>query len=311
MARIRTVKPEFWTDGRMVKLSPLARLLYIGSWNFALCDQGHLPADAMGLKLKVLPADQADADELVDELLGMGRFIPKMTTDGRAYWHIVRLSEHQKVDARWQTRCPYCLAESEAAANGSPEPPPNSSAHAAPPQTSASLPETPASHDESHPNSAQESKGKESKGSTKNSSSPAPPPRDPDATGDLGDEDPGTGELPGMPRAPEIPKPPEPGTDEDPDWVKLWSIFPNGSCKADARKAYARAVKKAAPFVIIAGAERYRDLVTRQRREKRHIAHASSWLNGERWNDEITLPDEPASGSQVPPRNGYKKEDYV
>lgn len=38
MARIRTVKPEFWTDRRMVKLSPLARLLYISSWNFALCE---------------------------------------------------------------------------------------------------------------------------------------------------------------------------------------------------------------------------------------------------------------------------------
>jgi len=36
MARIRTIKPEFWTDGDMFKLSRDARLFYIGLWNF--CD---------------------------------------------------------------------------------------------------------------------------------------------------------------------------------------------------------------------------------------------------------------------------------
>jgi hypothetical protein len=42
MARIRTTKPEFWTDGKVVGMSPFARLLFLGSWNFALCDDGHL-----------------------------------------------------------------------------------------------------------------------------------------------------------------------------------------------------------------------------------------------------------------------------
>ena len=35
MARIRTVKPDIWTDEKFVELSPLARLLFIGLWNFA------------------------------------------------------------------------------------------------------------------------------------------------------------------------------------------------------------------------------------------------------------------------------------
>ena len=114
-----------------------------------------------------------------------------------------------------------------------------------------------------------------------------------------------------MPSSPKVPKPPQPGSDDDPDWVKFWGIFPNGAGKADARKAWANAIKKAAPFVITAGAERYRDLVTREKREKKHIKHASGWLNGERWNDEINLPPAPTSGSYVPPRDSYDKENYI
>ena len=33
--RIRTIKPEFWTDPTMVRLSLLARLLYVALWNYA------------------------------------------------------------------------------------------------------------------------------------------------------------------------------------------------------------------------------------------------------------------------------------
>lgn len=35
MGRIRTIKPEFWEDDRVGQLSPLARLVFIGSWNLA------------------------------------------------------------------------------------------------------------------------------------------------------------------------------------------------------------------------------------------------------------------------------------
>jgi hypothetical protein len=110
MARMRYIKPSFWTDGKIVRLSPWARLLYIGSWNFALCDEGHLEDDAIALKLQVLPADPVDADELLAELMGAGRIVRKQLSDGRTYLHAVKLPDHQKVDARWASRCPYCTA---------------------------------------------------------------------------------------------------------------------------------------------------------------------------------------------------------
>lgn len=156
MARIRTIKPEFWTDGNVVRLGPWARLFYVGTWNFALCDQGHLPDDPMGLKLKILPADPVDADQLVDELVAAGRLVRRQTTDGRRFLHIRRFSDHQKLDTRWNTKCPYCAAESA-------ETPPEGERAGGDESSSApqELPETRASHAEPHSNSLKGSKGRD------------------------------------------------------------------------------------------------------------------------------------------------------
>lgn len=107
MARIRTIKPDFWTDPVMVGLSPLARLLYIGTWNFAMCDQGHLEDDAFRLKLQILPAEDCDAAALIDELVDAGRLV-RLEVDGEPYLHVRTLSDHQRVDGRWTPRCPVC-----------------------------------------------------------------------------------------------------------------------------------------------------------------------------------------------------------
>lgn len=113
MARIRSIKPEFWTDGRVVSLAPEARLLFIGSWNFARCDQGHLDDDATALKLKVLPADDVDADALIEELIAKG-LVDRYKADGRSFLHIRRFTEHQKIETRWNSRCPYCPLQDSA-----------------------------------------------------------------------------------------------------------------------------------------------------------------------------------------------------
>lgn len=108
MARIRTIKPDFWTDGNMVKLSPFARLLYIGMWNFTLCDHGHVADDAMKLKLQILPMDNIDIDALLAEIMAQGRVVRITDGDGRTYLLVKRFEDHQKIDPRWKTRCPAC-----------------------------------------------------------------------------------------------------------------------------------------------------------------------------------------------------------
>lgn len=106
MPRIRSIKPEFWTDGVMISLPFEVRLFYIGMWNFA-CDRGHLSDDPMGLKLKILPADTISGSDVIDMLVGAGR-VERVTVDGRRYLNIPRFSDHQRIDSRWNSRCPVC-----------------------------------------------------------------------------------------------------------------------------------------------------------------------------------------------------------
>jgi hypothetical protein len=98
MARIRTIKPEFWTDSKIVRLSPTARLLFIGIWNFA-DDYGCVEADPFQLKLKVLPAEPCDPDPLLDELHAAGLLVT-LTNGTDTFWQVRGWEKHQKIDRR-------------------------------------------------------------------------------------------------------------------------------------------------------------------------------------------------------------------
>lgn len=100
MARIRTIKPEFWTSSQIAECSPLTRLLFIGMWSF--CDDGGVhPDDPIRLKMEVFPNDSFSKDELIgmlDELIRFG-LIERFTSDGKSYivvtgWH------HQKIEKK-------------------------------------------------------------------------------------------------------------------------------------------------------------------------------------------------------------------
>ena len=153
MPRIRTVKPEFWTDPVMVQLPPLARLFYIGTWNFAICDNGHLEDDPMRLKLQILPAENVDVADLVDALVDAGR-LARLEVDGERFLHIRNLAEHQKVDGRWTPRCPVCSHQASPKLTDTPRDSPKNA--------------------ETHRSKGREGKGKERKGEV---GADAPPPR--------------------------------------------------------------------------------------------------------------------------------------
>ena len=98
MARIRTIKPEFWTSEQIMECSPIARLLFIGMLNF--CDDGgNHPASAKTLKAEVFPGDnlaESGVQSLLDELLGEALIIP-YEADGKGFWHVTGW-HHQKID---------------------------------------------------------------------------------------------------------------------------------------------------------------------------------------------------------------------
>lgn len=110
MARGRVLTPDFWTDEQIIGLTPFARLLYLGLWNFAYCDKGHLPDEPLGLKLKILPNDQVDPRALMEELVDAGRVV-RVNADGKAFLWMPSFEKHQKTDVRWKTRCPACALQ--------------------------------------------------------------------------------------------------------------------------------------------------------------------------------------------------------
>lgn len=95
MARIRTIKPEFFTSEDIVGLSPLARLLYIATW----CEadkEGRLHWKPKTLKMRYLPGDQCDIAALCDELINAG--LIALYGDGLAC--IPKFSAHQHINPR-------------------------------------------------------------------------------------------------------------------------------------------------------------------------------------------------------------------
>ena len=98
MARIRTIKPDFFTSADVVGLSPLARLLYIATWLEA--DRaGRLPWRIKTLKLRYLPGDDCDIEALSTELVDAGLVVP-YEVDGERFAEIPSFTRHQIINNR-------------------------------------------------------------------------------------------------------------------------------------------------------------------------------------------------------------------
>ena len=104
MARIRTVKPEIWTDEKLTECSLSARLLFIGMLNFA-DDNGNQANSAKRLKNQVFPADVLDTQPLLDELIAQGVVIEYSVSDQK-FLHIKGFRTHQVINRPSLTRIP-------------------------------------------------------------------------------------------------------------------------------------------------------------------------------------------------------------
>lgn len=99
MARIRSIKPEFFTSDQVAECSPNARLAFIGIWVFA-DDSGIHPASNARLKMEVFPADSFDKDAIgamVQELNDAG-LIESYMVNGESFWRVTGWDKHQKID---------------------------------------------------------------------------------------------------------------------------------------------------------------------------------------------------------------------
>ena len=98
MARIRTIKPEFFTSEDIVGMSPLARLFYVSLW----CEsdrEGRFEWKPGTFKMRYFPGDNCDINELANELIAKG-LVVLFSANGKNYAEIPTFTEHQVINNR-------------------------------------------------------------------------------------------------------------------------------------------------------------------------------------------------------------------
>ena len=101
MARIRAIKPEFWEDEKLAKLPVHARLMFIGTWNFA-DDNGASLANPVLMKSHIFPYEDigiSTISEWIDMLVENGMLI-RTTYNGKDYLVIRKFLIHQKINRK-------------------------------------------------------------------------------------------------------------------------------------------------------------------------------------------------------------------
>lgn len=94
VSRIRTIKPEFFTDADLGELTPVHRLLFVGLWTQADRD-GILEDKPKHLKVRLLPFDDYDVDKLLGDL-AEHRFIDRYEADNTKCIVIRSFRKHQR-----------------------------------------------------------------------------------------------------------------------------------------------------------------------------------------------------------------------
>lgn len=93
MARSRNIKPGFFTNDVLGELPALTRLLFAGIWT--ICDrEGRLEDRPKKIRAEVLPYDQCDADEMLQQLHDAG-FIQRYQAGGKNVIQVLAWAEHQ------------------------------------------------------------------------------------------------------------------------------------------------------------------------------------------------------------------------
>lgn len=97
MARIRTIKPEFWSDEKMAFMTPLERLVFLGLISLA-DDAGRLLDNVKQLDGLLFPETEDTCRDALEKLAKFDRIIRYESESGQRLIQVVNWSRHQKVD---------------------------------------------------------------------------------------------------------------------------------------------------------------------------------------------------------------------
>lgn len=267
MARIRSVKPEFWTDPDIVAMAMEARLFFIGCWNHA-DDYGVMKDDPARLRLQIMPADtDLDAASIIDELVERRHLLRMTAPDGTEVLVVRSFTVHQKIDKRAVGRWGH---PDDFDPRVTPDPP------AARPVPTDPAPSPPLPTD---PHPGLEGKGLEGTG-------PSNTPSTGTSLALVGAQDP-------LPAAPAMNYP-----DTFAAW---WERYPRKVGKQAALAAYNKARRKAGGhYRLFSSLEDHNAAWKANGTDDQFIPHPATWLNEGRYDDPppaITGPRAP-SGSK-------------
>ena len=107
MARIRTIKPEFFTSLTIASLTLEARLTFIGLWTH-VDDAGRCVNDARLIKAALWPLDDRLTDDIVSDLGALTEcsLIAQYEVRGRRYLAITNWTEHQRINRPTKSTLP-------------------------------------------------------------------------------------------------------------------------------------------------------------------------------------------------------------
>ena len=86
-------------------------------------------------------------------------------------------------------------------------------------------------------------------------------------------------------------------TSSEAGFETFWTVWPRKDGKKTALAAWAKAIKRAKPEAIVAAAAAYS--ASPYRPDRQFVPHASTWLNGDRWDDPLPEPPEQRTAPPV------------
>ena len=258
MARIRNIKPDFWTDEKLVELEPWERLLFIGLWSF-VDDEGYMPYSPKRITMQVFPGDSLEVSRGLQNLISMGALTLYDSVGGQIL-HVTNWEKHQKVSN--PTKSKYPLQGLRPVGRK-----PRKHADSDPEITEDSVRATEFSR--KLPKEREREREREGKVVVTLSDAEAP---DHDDDFELIEE--------GTPN-----DEPETTTGYPADFNTFWDTYPRRGGKGAACTAFLKAKKRDTVEAIIAGAERMKNDPNLPD-DGSLIALPATWLNQDRWADD-------------------------
>jgi hypothetical protein len=293
VARIRSVKPEYWTDQDLAEqVSRDARLLYIGLWNLS-DEHSRLRGDPRYIKGQVFPYDDDltpdEIEEMLDALALAGKVVRFRTASG-TYLFLPKLAKNQRLEPeKVPTKLPH--PDDVGAVVLTPR------ASIAAYEYASELDESESRADEFAQDSDTSASGEEDHallygtGSMEHvevsPSSADEQPTETDNDGLFPAEEAGTPPPPPAPTPSTSPKSKwtDAHIDADPHFVAFWEAYPRKTDKGHARRAWLRRLREGVPPERLTGAAQAFREDPKRPREMRFVPHPTTWLNGERFGD--------------------------